>query len=116
MNEPGNEFPNDPRPLDNGDTVESLRRQMNLLFGVLMVLSFTVTIYLGLEARRASLELVATQQRAAELKRHYQQDDASLQAIFMKLSDFGRTHPDFEKQVFAKYKFNTNAPAVPAKK
>ena len=116
MNEPGNEPQNPSRPVDSADTVESLRRQMNLLFGGLIITSFTATIYLGLEARRVTLDLPIAQQRASEITKLSQQDAGSMQPIVVKLSEFARAHPDFQKQIFFKYRFNTNAPAPAANK
>ena len=116
MNEPGIDPQIPSGPVESQDTVESLRRQMNLLFGALIVTSFTLTVYLALQARRASMDLLVIEPRAAEAMKASQQDAASMQAVFVKLSDFARTHPDFQKQIFSKYKFNTNAVTPPAKK
>ena len=102
---------------DKNEQVESLRYQMNLLFGGLLVLSFTLTAYLGLQARRASLDLIALQGPAAESMKLAQQDDLAVETAFGKLKEFARTHPDFDKVVLSKYHLNTNsAPATPAKK
>jgi hypothetical protein len=116
MNEPGNEPQNTPRAVEPEDTVESLRRQVNLLFGGLIITSFTLTLFLGLQARRASMDLMSVQAHAAEQFRQNQQDAAAIQSVFGKLTDFARTHPDFQKQILSRYRFNTNAPAAPAKK
>ena len=102
--------------MDNDGIIEGLRRQVNLLFGGLIITSFTVTAYLCLEAKRVTLDLPAAQQRAAEITKLSQQDAASMQPIVVKLSEFARTHPDFQKQIFFKYKFNLNPPAAPDKK
>jgi hypothetical protein len=116
MNEPGNDLQTDLRSPEDAETVESLRRQINLLFGGLIITSFTLTAYLGLEARRASADLVAIQQNADQVARISQQEGQAMQSDFVKLSEFARTHPDFQKQIFAKYKFNTNSAPAPAKK
>jgi hypothetical protein len=110
MNEPENNLPAASRSVAGDENYENLRRQINLLFGALIVTSFTLTAYLGLQARRASVELLAIQPRADEATRLLQQDDASAKAAFSKLEDFGRTHPDFQARILSKYKVNTNAP------
>lgn len=109
MNEPEmNLNPGAARSTDS-DEVESLRRQVALLFGALVISSFTLTAFLGLQARRASVELVATQPRAEEAFKLVQQDNAAMQMAFSKLTEFARTHPDFQKQILSKYKVNSNA-------
>ena len=115
MNEPGTDLPN-PRPLDNGDTIESLRRQLNLLFAGLIISSFTLTAFLGLQARRASSDLMAFAKSTEETTWASQQEAQSLQGFVLKLEEFARTHPDFQKQILSHYRFNTNAPPAPAKK
>ena len=114
MNEPEINLPTTPRSFDDLDTIESLRRQVNLLLGTLIVLSFTLTIYLGLQARRASIDYSVTKPRLVEADHLFQQDNASVQAAFNKLTEFARTHPDFQTQIFSKYKLNE--PPVAKKK
>ena len=116
MNEPGNDLPSASLPLESEETIESLRRQVNLLFSGLVITSFIVTAYLCLEARRASIDLMMVQPRAAEIMKLSEQDSTSAQEIYIKLSDFARTHPDFQKQIFFKYKFNPAEPAASGKK
>ena len=110
MNEPENNLQDTSRSVAGGETYEGLRRQINLLFGALIVTSFTLTAYLGLQARRASVELLAIQPRADEATKLIQQDDTSVKEAFSKLEEFGRTHPDFQATILSKYKVNTNAP------
>lgn len=116
MNEPEKDLQPIPRSVDNEEKTETLRRQINLLFGGLIITSFTVTAYLGLQARRSSMDLLAVKPRAVESLRVAQQEELSAQSIFAKLTDFARTHPDFQKQVFAKYRINSNAPPAAVKK
>jgi hypothetical protein len=115
MNETGNEPQS--RPADNADQIEDLRRQVNLLFGALIVASFTLTAFLGLQARRTSMDAVVVQNAADQTVKTMQQDDAAIEAGFARLKEFARTHPDFDKQVLSKFHHNTNSPAaVPPKK
>jgi hypothetical protein len=115
MNEPQDNPPSS--TIDKNEQVESLRYQMNLVFGAVLVLSFTLTAYLGLQARRASLDLIAIQGPAIESMKLAEQDDLAVSTAFGKLEEFARTHPDFQKVVLSKYHLNTNsAPAAPVKK
>lgn len=113
MNETGNEPQS--HPVDNGDQIEDLRRQVNLLFGGLIVASFTLTAFLGLHARRASIDVLAAQNAADQTTRAVQQDQEAVRATFDKLKEFARTHPDFDKQVLSRFHLNTNS-ATPPKK
>jgi len=97
---------------DNSEKVDSLRSQMNLLFGCLLVASFTLTAFLGLQARRSSLDLIALKGPAEESLRLVQQDDSGVEATFGKLTEFGRTHPDFQKVVLSNFHLSTNSAAV----
>jgi hypothetical protein len=110
MNELGNNPP--AYSGDNNEKVDSLRFQMNLLFGCLLVASFTLTAYLGLQARRASLDLITLKGPAEESLRLVQQDDAGVEATFGKLTEFGRTHPDFQKVVLSNFHLSTNSAAL----
>jgi hypothetical protein len=114
MNEPETNLQNAPRSLDAADTHESLRRQLNLLFAAVVISSFTLTAFLGLQARRVSMDYAATKVQLDGALRVFQQDNVSLQAALTKLQEFGRTHPDFQKQILAKYKINGPMPAAPA--
>jgi len=120
MNESGNEPQSGfyaSRPADNADQIEDLRRQVNLLFGGLIVASFTLTAFLGLQARRASIDVLAAQNAADQIVKLAQQDDQAVGETFAKLKDFARTHPDFDKQVLSRFHLNTNSPAAtPPKK
>jgi hypothetical protein len=116
MNEPENNLPIAPRSEDGDEKCESLRRQINLLFGALIVTSFTLTAYLGLEARRSSMDYLIVKPRTEDAIKMVQQDDATMQSVFGKLEEFGRTHPDFQAKILSKYKINTNTPAGASKK
>ncbi len=111
MNAPENnpDIENVPR-LEEGDGYENLRRHVTLLFGALIISSFTLTAYLGLQARRSSVELMNIKPREIEAIKAVDQDNAAVQSVYQKLADFGRTHPDFQKQILSKYKVSTNAP------
>jgi len=112
MNEPANIPPD--YSGDANEKIESLRSQMNLLFGAVLVASFTLTAFLGLQARRSSLDLLALTGPAAESMRLVQQDNQTVEATYGKLAEFAHTHPDFQKVVLSKFRLSTNAaPAMP---
>ena len=111
MNEPLNTPPD--YSSDANEKIESLRSQTNLLFGALLVASFTLTAFLGLQARRASLDLLNLKGPAEQTMQLAQQDNIAVSNTFEKLIEFGRTHPDFQKVVLAKY-LSTNAPPASA--
>lgn len=109
-----NEMENDPQDAFHAtDPVENLdlRRLVNLLFVGLIFTSFTLTAYLGMEARRAWVDLAIIQPRAERAVVMLNEDNASAEGIYMKLADFARTHPDFQNKVLSNYKVATTAPA-----
>jgi hypothetical protein len=109
MNEPENTPQSAPRSVDGNETCESLRRQINLLFGALVLTSFTLTAYLGLQARRASMDYTLAKPRAEEAVKLFQQDNVTVEAALAKLADFGRSHPDFQTNILNKYKISKPA-------
>ena len=116
MDQPENNLPEVSRPMDSQDTPEDLRRHVNLLFGALLISSLTLNLYLGLQGKRAAAELVAVQTRAAAQLNQNQQDIAGIHAIYVKLVEFGRTHPDFQTRILSRYQFDTNSVPPPVKK
>jgi hypothetical protein len=114
MNQPESSLTS--RPVDIGETCEDLRRQITVLFGALVVTSFTLTAFLGLEARRSSAELLAIKPRAEEAEKLISQDNATVQSVYAKLEEFGRTHPDFQSKVLVKYKINNHTTKAEPKK
>jgi hypothetical protein len=109
-----NELENPPAHTeDTNEKIEALRSQMNLLFGCLLVASLTLTAYLALQARRASLEALALKRPAADYALQLKQEDAIVSGTLSRLVEFSRTHPDFQNFIH----FNTNTPpAAPVKK
>jgi hypothetical protein len=116
MNEPGNNPENISGPVDGGDPVESLRRQLNLLFAGVLISSFTLTAFLALQGRRASADFAQVRNVIIQEAAANQQEMASIQGIYAKLSDFARTHPDFQARILSRYNFQTNTPSGSAKK
>lgn len=114
MNETENDLQSGARITELEERCGELRRIVNILFAGLVVTSFTLTAYLALEGHRASQDADVAKQRAEYYQRVVQQDDAAIQAFYTKMQEFGRTHPDFQKQILSKYKVTNNAqPAKP---
>lgn len=89
-----------------------LRRVVNVLFAGLVVTSFTLTAYLGLEARRAAQDADGARRVTDYWQQVVRQDDTAIQDFYSKIQEFGRTHPDFQKVVLSKYKITSNAQAA----
>lgn len=110
MNEPENN-PQISSPAPDAESAsQELRRLINILFGAMILTSFTVTAYLGLQSKRASEEAAQAKAQVNELARAIQQEDSTIQATYSKLSEFARRHPDFQ-QILSKYRVNTTPPA-----
>lgn len=115
MNEPGT-TPATPHSSEHEAQINYLSRQVSLLFAALMVTSFTLTIFLGLEARRSSRDYSIIKPQADQAAKVIDQDNATVQSVYSKLVEFGRTHPDFQAKILSKYKVDTNAPLPAPKK
>src|SRR5262245_31872815 len=111
MNEPESNLQNP--STDFAEKCDDLRRQLNLVFGAMIIISFTVTAYLALEARRATADLALLKPQADAAMKLVHQEDERTQAVLAKLSDFGRAHPDFQNRVLSKYQ--TAMSAAPKK-
>jgi hypothetical protein len=116
MNDPEINPQDASQPMDAQDTSDDLRRHLNLLFAALLISSFTLTAYLGLQGKRAAGDLAILQTRALEQFNQNQQDMAGIHSIYLKLTDFARTHPDFQARILSRYNFDTNSLVQPAKK
>ena len=84
---------------------------VNLLFAGLVITSFTLTAYLGLEARRAAVQLTYLKPQVEQTLSAVKQTGDHDQAILSKLVEFGRSHPDFQSRILSKYKIEPSAPA-----
>jgi hypothetical protein len=111
MSETEGNMPNASREAELTEKCRDLHRLVNLLFGGLVVTSFTLTAFLGLEAKRSGKLLSFRQQQVENTMSAVKQADAHDQAILSKLVEFARTHPDFQNKVLSKYKIAENPPA-----
>jgi hypothetical protein len=108
MNEPEANLQNT-GSVDAHEVHESLRGQINLLLGALIVTSFILALYLGVEAKRVWIDYNITKPQADAAVLALDQNTAAFQMELAKLVEFGRTHPDFQKQVLDKYKNKIDA-------
>lgn len=99
-------------PAPDPDAInQDLSRLVNILFAGLILTSFTLTAYLGLQMKRATEEVAQAKAMSDELARAIHQQDADVQSAYTKLEEFARKHPDFQNQVMYKYKINVSTPA-----
>ena len=109
MNETQTNPPDFSPAADLAEQCRNLQRLVNVLFTGLILTSFTLTAFLGLQAHRTSVELELIKRRADQDAALLQQDNAASQAIYAKLAECARTHPDCQNKVLAKYKVSSSA-------
>lgn len=111
MSDTENITPNTSREAELMEKCQDLGRLANLLFAGLVVTSFTLTAFLGLEARRASVQLSFVKPQAEQTLSALKQTSAHDEAILSRLVEFARTHPDFQNKVLSKYNIPAKPPA-----
>ena len=77
----------------------------------MIITSFTLTAFLGLESRRVTKDAATTKADVARLTRIVQAQDADISVAYTRLSEFTRKHPDFQSILLKYFKITTNAPA-----
>ncbi len=91
---------------------DALRHLVVSILILLIVISGTFTIYLLRQWRTTSKELTIIRPQVAQMVTIYQKDEAPwMQDILKKLTDYGRSHPDY-MPVLSKY--NVKPSAAPA--
>jgi hypothetical protein len=86
----------------------SLQRQVSTLLLAMFVLSGTVTVFLWRQARYARVDLETLKAPAAQLIQAFKQEKLLMDDFVAKLSEFGKTHPDFAP-ILNKYKIQPAA-------
>ena len=81
----------------------SLQRQVTTLLLAVFVLSGTVTVFLWRQARYARADLELLKPPAAQIIQSFKQEKLIMDDFVAKLSEFGKTHPDFAP-ILNKYK------------
>ena len=104
-----NKTPIQPDGNDLQAEFDALRHLVVSVLILLIVVSGTFSIYLLRQWRTTSKELQAIRPQVAQMVGIYQKDEAPwMQAIKDKLSEYGRTHPDY-MPVLAKYNIRPSA-------
>ena len=107
-------------PLQAGDNdlqaqCDALRHLITSVLILVIVISGTLNIYLLRQWRTTSKDLAAIRPQAAQMIAEYQQKSGPLMNDFVnKITEYGRTHPDFAP-ILAKYNIKpVAATGVPA--
>lgn len=99
------------QPATNGlqAQVEGLRHLIVSILILVVVVSGTFTVYLLRQWRAVGKELTAYRPQAAQMIADYQKVSVPVMTEFLKkITDFGRTHPDF-MPILAKYNIKPTA-------
>jgi hypothetical protein len=97
---------------------DALKHVVISIMILVLVISGTLNIYLLRQWRTVSKELAATQPQATQMLTFYQKnEEAWMNDIVAKFTEYGRTHPDFAP-ILAKYNLKPSpatsaAPAAP---
>jgi hypothetical protein len=94
--------------------LDGLRSLMVSVLILIVIISGTFNIYLLRQWRTTSKDLAAVRPQAAQIIAEYQQKSGPLMKDFVnKLTEYGRTHPDFAP-ILAKYQIKTTEATGPA--
>ena len=72
-----------------------LQKRVNLLLFGMVILSFTLMAFLGLQSRRTSKDLEAMRPNALQIVEMNKQDGPRVDALRAKLLEYAKTHPEF---------------------
>ncbi|HTY89100.1 MAG TPA: hypothetical protein VMB80_16760 [Candidatus Acidoferrum sp.] len=78
------------------DQVVALRQQVFTLLLALVVVSGTLTVFLYIQARRASMELAVIKPQASAMIDAFKQKQPTMETFVKQLTAYGVTHPDFQ--------------------
>ncbi|HYG22242.1 MAG TPA: hypothetical protein VEH04_05610 [Verrucomicrobiae bacterium] len=101
-------------PADSSELKQQLadlRRQTNVLYMALAVLSLTLAGFVGLQARRASKDLDSIRPNATALIDGFRKSEAGVGQFVGQLQAYGRVNKDYQQRVLARYPVSTSAPA-----
>jgi hypothetical protein len=109
-------------PIAGGDhdmqaQIDALRHLVMSILILVVVLSGTFNIYLLRQWRSVSKELAQIRPQAAQIINDYQKSGPLMDDFLKKITDYGRTHPDFAP-ILARYRLSPSAatgapPAAP---
>jgi hypothetical protein len=108
------------KPLETSEIAElkeqcaGLAQQVRILLYGLVVASFTLTLFLALQARRAGRELDLIQPTATQIAELSKKEEVAIRTFLGQLLEYGKVHSDFAA-LLQKYKIVTvKAPGAPA--
>ena len=114
------EIPDNKTPIPAGDPdlqahLDALRHLVTSILILVVVISGTFNIYLLRQWRTVSKELAQIRPQAAQIIADYQKSGPLMDDFLKKVTEYGRTHPDFAL-ILAKYRLSpaTAAAAPPA--
>ena len=108
-----NPVPVQPSSVDLRAEVDSLRHLVVSLLTLVFVLSGALNLYLLRQYRSLSRELTEKGPQVERLALEYQKGVPFMTNVVAKLTEYGRTHPDFTP-VLVKYGFKPTGPTSPA--
>ena len=111
MNEPETTTPVRPDVEELKETCAALRHQVTTLLLALIVVSGTLTVHLGLLARHDGRELAGLRPQAVKMMEAIKREEPQITDFAVKLTEFGRTHPDFQP-ILSKFNIHVNLPAT----
>jgi len=113
-----NKTPLQPNANDLQAQYDALRHLVVSILILVIVISGTLNIYLLRQWRTTSKDLVGIRQQAAQMFADYQKMSGPYTDFLKKVTEYGRTHPDFVP-ILAKYNLKpagaTSAPAATPK-
>jgi len=111
MNDPENKTTDSANLAELKDECACLRRQVTMLLAATVVGSLTLMAFIGLQALRANRDLKNIRLQVDQVVETVKKQAPSVEAFTSKLTEYGRTHPDFAPMV-AKYGLtNSTGPA-----
>lgn len=117
MSEPENRTPESSQLAELKSQCDVLNRQVVKLLLALFVVSGTMTVFLGMQARWTGKALEVDRPQAREVMDRWSKEEPVVTTFMSKLADYGRTHPDFAP-IISKYRltnpaaYKTNAAAL----
>lgn len=103
-------------PAATGDLNERcacMQRQMTWMLVALIVVSCTLTVFLWRQVRYAKRDFGAMKPPAMQVINNFNQNKPAMDAFVLKLTEFGRSHPDF-MPILNKYHIPVSTTAPPA--
>jgi hypothetical protein len=112
MNEPETKSTNSPDEVaELKEQCAGLERRLTLVLLGLVLCSLTVTGFVGLQVRRIGKDLDAVRPQARQVAEASAKEMPVVQTFMTKLTDYGKTHPDFQP-IVTKFGLTTNAVAA----